>query len=98
MTAKFGIRNADTGLPEFVRTTVVEPASPETDEVNFLHHVAETAPPESRKQGIGTASGTGSTAVTGMEPESGETLYVTDVQVANSGSHATLIALQDGSG
>ncbi len=85
------------GSGKDVRTTKVNPTSPDSD-VHIFHHVSEVAPVEDRLSGTGHATSGSSTAVSGMTPQSGERVYVSAAQVANAGASAVLVVLQDGSG
>src|SRR3954462_3473881 len=94
----FSIRDFLDGAAKAIRSTVVNPISPDAD-VHVPHHISEVAPVENRVFGGGNTTGTGSTAVTGMGPAgSGIRNYVCALQVANKGATAVLLTLQDGSG
>lgn len=93
----FNIRDFTTGLAKTIRSTIVNPVSPDVDE-HVPHHVSEVAPSENRVFGSGSTTGTGSTAVTGMGAVASNKNYVSAVQVANKGATAVLVTLQDGSG
>lgn len=93
----FAVRDFVTGFAKYIRSTIVNPVSPDVD-VHVPHHVSEVAPVEDRVSGTGSTTGTGSTAVTGMGAVAGERNYVCAVQCANKGSTAVLVTLQDGSG
>lgn len=57
------------------------------------------APSAAMVRGLNSVAGTGDTAVTGtVSGDAGLKTYITDVQVANTGSSTTLITLKDGSG
>lgn len=94
----FTIKNYGDGEPVKVRSTVVEPLSPDTEQEHVAHHVFEVAPVEHRLSGTGHATNDTSTAVSGMTPASDERAYVSAAQVANFGSSDVLVTLQDGSG
>jgi hypothetical protein len=93
----FTVRDYDTGDGKDIRTTLVNPTSPDVD-VHVPHHISEVAPVENRVSGSGSTTGTSTTAVAGMGPVSGKRNYVSAVQVANKGATAVLVTLQDGSG
>ncbi len=93
----FTVRDYDTGDPADIRTTSVNPLSPDSD-VHVPHHISEVAPVEDRISGTGHAANGTTTAVTGMLPASGERAYVSAAQVANAGLSAVLVLLQNGSG
>src|SRR5689334_11322741 len=97
MLGDFTIRDFDTGDGLNIRTTVVNPTSPDAD-IHVPHHISEVAPVEDRLTGTGHATAETSTAVTGILPASGERAYVSAVQVANHGLSEILVALQNGSG
>lgn len=93
----FTIRNFATGLAKAIRSTVVNPTSPDAD-VHIPHHISEVAPVEDRVSGTGHATAGTTTAVTGMGAVSAKRNYVCSAQVANAGLSAVLVILQDGSG
>ncbi len=93
----FSVRDFLTGTANAIRSTLVNPTSPDAD-VHVPHHVSEVAPVEDRISGIGSAANGTSTPVSGMTPQSGERVYVSAVQVANAGLSSVRVLLQDGSG
>jgi hypothetical protein len=93
----FAIRDFVTGAAKAIRSTIVNPISPDQDE-HIPHHISEVAPVENRVTGTGSTGSTGSTAVSGMGAVVGARNYISAVQVANKGATAVLVTLQDGSG
>lgn len=93
----FTIKNYGDGEPVNVRSTVVNPVSPDVD-VHIPHHVSEVAPVEDRVSGAGHATNGTSTAITGIGAVASKQNYVSAVQVANMGASAVLVLVQDGSG
>lgn len=93
----FTVRDYDTGDGKDIRTTAVNPISPDKD-VHIPHHVSEVAPVEDRVSGTGHATAGTTTAVTGIGAVTAKRNYVSAAQVANAGLSAVLVILQDGSG
>lgn len=95
----FSVRDFLTGGANRIRSTVVNPTSPDVD-IHLGHHVAVVAPTEDRVSGTGSTTAATTTAVGGgmVAPGASKTLFVDAVQVANKGATAVLVTLQDGSG
>ncbi len=92
------VRDYASGAGKDIRSTVINPTSPDVDE-HLPHHIMEVAPAENRVSGTGSATGTGSTAITGMGAAgAGLKNYVCAAQFANKGASPVLVTLQDGSG
>lgn len=93
----FNIRDFVTGAAKLIRSTVVQITTDQQEHVP--HHVAEVAPSENRVFGSGSTTGTGSTAITGIDAAGADIKnYIAAMQVANKGATAVLVTLQDGSG